>query len=291
MSEPAAYSRSVVGIAAAIAVALAAAALAISLTACGGGENEPPARLLLEADLSELPPEADPDEAMDTLVAILKRRADSFGLPEVEIGREDSSLVAVTLSDDLPSEDARQLMEVTALLELRQPVLDENGDIECLSLEGTRLSVPRENITYATDDPGGRPMPRCVVSEGQAGEIIWEPAVGSDSESQTEDAPPVTLGPVTAVVDRTEAPVVIIGLTPLGAQILESTSRQLVGLPLGIFLDGELLAGPTIQEAIATGNLPIAGLTLNDANFLAAQLEGGPLPVPIKGSSSEGTAE
>jgi len=63
-----------------------------------------------------------------------------------------------------------------------------------------------------------------------------------------------------------------------------------VGLPLGIFLDGELLAGPTVREPVTDGRLVIAGLSLREAEILAAQLPFGPLPLPVSEVSVAKTA-
>jgi preprotein translocase subunit SecD len=57
---------------------------------------------------------------------------------------------------------------------------------------------------------------------------------------------------------------------------------------MGIFIDGEIVAGPTLKEPVSSGNVVIAGLTLTDAEILTAQLSGGPLPVPVTIVSVEG---
>lgn len=289
MSRSLACSHWLTGTLTRIIITVTAASLAAAVAACGGGDEEPSVRLLLEADLSELPATASTDEAMTTLVQILESRALAFGAADVEIEREEDSRVSVTLPGMISEEDARLLMVRTALLELRQPVLDEEGAIVCQSPDAALFSVARDEITYTPAAPGGRPSPRCLGAQGQSGEIVWEPVAGG--QDQTQEAGPVTLQVLSAAVDRTREPVLLISLTPDGTELLQATSEALIGLPLGFFLDGDLLAGPTIQEPLTTGGVPIAGLSVNEANILAAQLNAGPLPVPVEAISIQGPSE
>ena len=251
-------------------------ALALAVSACGsaGGPS-----ILLEADLGHLPAEVDRDAIMTSLVDILERRAIAFGASDVEIQREGSSRVAVTLGGVISEEDARRLFEQTAILEFRQPVLDEEGRVLCQAPNGAQFSISREEITYSRDDVHDRLGPHCLGSEGQSGDIVWEPPIPAAGQAQNEAA--VIIQPILATVDRTRAPVIVASFSASDAQYFEEITSRLVGLPLGIFVDGELLAGPTIQEPIATGNVAIAGLSLPEANILAAQLAAGPLPVSI----------
>lgn len=60
------------------------------------------------------------------------------------------------------------------------------------------------------------------------------------------------------------------------------TSR-LMGKPLGIFLDGNLISAPIVRSAITGGNGEITGdFTVEEAQDLAVQLNAGALPVPVK---------
>jgi preprotein translocase subunit SecD len=83
-------------------------------------------------------------------------------------------------------------------------------------------------------------------------------------------------------VAREGPPLVVVQFTEIGKLILGGMTGRFVGYPLGIFVDNRLLAGPRILEAIVTGQIVIAGQTLRDADILAAQLNAGVLPVPIK---------
>jgi len=72
-------------------------------------------------------------------------------------------------------------------------------------------------------------------------------------------------------------------LKPEAAQKFGELTVSLIGAPLGIFLDGNLISAPTVQTAITAGNGQITGnFTADQAQDLAVQLNAGALPVPVK---------
>jgi preprotein translocase subunit SecD len=72
-------------------------------------------------------------------------------------------------------------------------------------------------------------------------------------------------------------------LKPEAAQKFGELTARLVGSPLGIFLDGNLISAPTVRTAITAGNGQITGnFTADQAQDLAVQLNAGALPVPVK---------
>jgi preprotein translocase subunit SecD len=66
-----------------------------------------------------------------------------------------------------------------------------------------------------------------------------------------------------------------------GAQLFQQITTRLLGKPLGIFLDGQLISAPTVQAVISSNGV-ITGLTLEQAKLLAIQLNAGALPVPVQ---------
>jgi preprotein translocase subunit SecD len=65
-----------------------------------------------------------------------------------------------------------------------------------------------------------------------------------------------------------------------GAQLFQEITSQLVGKPLGIFLDGQEVSAPTVQTVLSSSGV-ITGLSLEQARLLALQLNAGALPVPV----------
>ncbi len=88
-----------------------------------------------------------------------------------------------------------------------------------------------------------------------------------------------------AVVDTTSGttPAVAITFTAEGKQKFAELTSRLVGQPLPIFLDNQLLTAPNVSTAITDGKGVISGsFTAQSAKQLALQLSAGALPVPIQ---------
>jgi preprotein translocase subunit SecD len=66
-----------------------------------------------------------------------------------------------------------------------------------------------------------------------------------------------------------------------GATLFTQITQRLVGKPLGIFLDGDLISAPTVQAVLGSNGV-ITGLSLEQARLLALQLNAGALPVPVQ---------
>lgn len=68
-----------------------------------------------------------------------------------------------------------------------------------------------------------------------------------------------------------------------GAKKFGELTTELVGQPLGIFLDGNMISAPRVNSPITGGSGIIeGGFTAEDAKTLAIQLKAGQLPVPLK---------
>ncbi len=68
-----------------------------------------------------------------------------------------------------------------------------------------------------------------------------------------------------------------------GANLFADITKRNVGKPVAIFLDGQIISSPRVDEAILSGKAVINGnFTLTDAKLLAQRLNAGALPVPIK---------
>jgi preprotein translocase subunit SecD len=68
-----------------------------------------------------------------------------------------------------------------------------------------------------------------------------------------------------------------------GAKKFEDITARNIGKPVGIFLDGQILSAPNVNEKISGGRAVISGdFSLREASDLAKRLNAGALPVPIK---------
>jgi len=86
------------------------------------------------------------------------------------------------------------------------------------------------------------------------------------------------------VVDNiTGTPEVSIEFTSEGADIFEKVTGRNVGMPLAIFLDGNLISAPRVSEKIIGGKAQITGsFTREEALKLVERFNAGALPAPIK---------
>lgn len=81
---------------------------------------------------------------------------------------------------------------------------------------------------------------------------------------------------------NTGAPFVGITFNAEGGNLFGQLTQKLVGQPIAIFLDGEAISTPVVQQAIFGGQAVITGdFTLSEAKLLAQRLNAGALPVPL----------
>ena len=86
-------------------------------------------------------------------------------------------------------------------------------------------------------------------------------------------------------------PVVQVVFNSEGAKLFGDITTKNIGSELGIFLDGNLISAPVIQDAITDGKAIISGsFTAQSAKELATNLNLGALPVPIQLESTQSGA-
>lgn len=81
---------------------------------------------------------------------------------------------------------------------------------------------------------------------------------------------------------NTGSPYVVLDFNEEGADLFADLTEQNIGKVIGIFLDGQAITTPTVQQAIYGGQATITGsFTIDEAKLLAQRLNAGALPVPI----------
>ncbi len=87
----------------------------------------------------------------------------------------------------------------------------------------------------------------------------------------------------TVVFDPTTgAPYILLDFNEEGAQLFADLTKENIGNVIGIFLDGQPITTPVVQDAIYGGQASITGsFTIAEAKMLAQRLNAGALPVPI----------
>lgn len=239
--------------------------------------------LLTEANLAALPPDRDPDAAMESVKKLLEDRVNAFGVSETEVTREGRNRIAIQIPGIDPDE-ARQLIGRTALLNFREPVFDDNKQIICKAFDGSTFTVPgtanSQTLGVITDENGQTQL-SCNGTGGEAGLVQWQPAVGQLSNGSTRQLTGVHLRNSDFQLDSLANPSVILEFNSEGTTLLSQVSTRLVGYPLGIFLDDDLLSAPTVQQVLSEGQTSITGLETGEAKDLARLISAGALPVPL----------
>ncbi len=81
---------------------------------------------------------------------------------------------------------------------------------------------------------------------------------------------------------NTGAPQIVLQFNDEGAKLFGDLTKDNVGKVIGIFLDGQAITTPVVNEAIYGGEATISGnFTIIEAKLLAQRLNAGALPVPI----------
>ncbi|PIR54897.1 protein translocase subunit SecF [Candidatus Peregrinibacteria bacterium CG10_big_fil_rev_8_21_14_0_10_36_19] len=84
------------------------------------------------------------------------------------------------------------------------------------------------------------------------------------------------------VFDNLFQPMVSITFNEEGAKLFEQITEKNVGKPVAIFVGGNLISSPNVNEKIVGGNAQISGnFTTDEANNLARDLNTGAIPAPI----------
>jgi protein-export membrane protein SecD/preprotein translocase SecF subunit len=236
--------------------------------------------LLTEANLSVLPPGADPDEAMESVRDLIEERVNAFGVSETEVTIEGRNRLAVQIPG-IPPEEAEQLIGRTALLQFMEPVQNEAGEVVCVADDGTEFAVSVTTLAPTTDSVTGGQALSCANESGQIGTVKWAPATSTIGDravaltgAHVRDA--------TANVYPGQGNVIELSLNSEGSTLFEGITTRLNGYPVGIFLDDELLTAPTVNQPITNGTSVITGFEeLDEAKDIAKLINAGSLPVPL----------
>ena len=248
--------------------------------------------ILLEGDTSALPAGSSVDDAMDGVQDIVERRVNAFGVAESEIQREGSNRLAVQLPG-ISQKDARDLIGRTALLEFREPERDANNNIVCQDAAGQRFTVPADTVPdsegvgrspYIVTDANGD-LTQCQGPNDAAptGSVVWKAATGVGNDGVEKALTGRFLRANSMVTfDALGRPLVQLQFNSEGGKLFDQLTSRLVGFPMAIYLDEEIISAPTIRTRISDGNSVIEGLTADEGRNLSIQLNSGALPITLR---------
>lgn len=198
--------------------------------------------LVFEADTSRLT-EADIPASMQSLRDTVERRVNVFGVSEPLVYTETSSL--------LGDGGQRLIVELPGVTDT-QEAIDMIGRTPVLDFRIRTDSATTSIAAGFTATPlTGRYLSRAQL--------------------EFDTRPGALNQPIVALIFNSE-----------GADLFEQITRENTGKVLGIFLDGQPISLPVINEPITGGQAVISGgFTAGEARLLVRDLNFGALPVPI----------
>lgn len=206
--------------------------------------------LIYKADMSQTPSNERAD-ALSALQGVIERRVNLFGVAEPLVQTERANTFSGVTEDRL----------IVAL----PGVTDIEAAVAALG------KTPTLEFRLATTTTVGTTTQIAYASTGLDGRYLSSATLGFGSGA--------TAG--------LTAPQVIINFDSDGSKLFEKITSENVGRTLAIFLDGQPISTPTIQEAIPGGQAIITGqFTAPEARDLVRNLNFGALPVPITLQSS-----
>lgn len=229
--------------------------------------------LVYEADVSAINP-AEVTDLMNVLRDVIERRVNVFGVSEPIVQIESSSFVTSTQNERLVVELPGVTDVDSAVAEIgRTPLLEfKLVDQQALAVQESIDSVKNQfgtssDVVVGNIQVNGATTSNPYLDTGLTGRYLESAALefagGSGGQLSNE--------PIVSIVFNAD-----------GAKLFETITRDNRGENLAIFLDGDIISAPRINEAIVGGRAIISGgFTPDEARSLAQNLNFGALPVPI----------
>lgn len=213
--------------------------------------------LVYNADTSKLA-SGDIQSSLDALQTVIERRVNAFGVGEPVVQTQQGGL--------LGNGAYRLIVELPGVTDVNQAIA-LIGQTPTLEFKLVNKGF-EQNLTSAT----GTPNPAAFTDTGLTGKYLTGASLqfgGGSNALQTT--------PVVQVVFNSE-----------GAKLFGDITSKNIGSQLAIFLDGNLISAPVIQDSITDGKAIISGsFTAASAKQLATNLNLGALPVPITLESTQ----
>ena len=244
--------------------------------------------LVYEADVSSINPTEVP-QLMGVLRDVIERRVNSFGVSEPIVQVESSSFVTDNkierLVVELPgvTDVSMAVAEIgkTPLLEFKLYDADKAAKQDQLrNLESLKENSSSSGASISNVSIDGEAIDESIMDEAPFSDTGLTGRYFKSAEAmlpQNNRGSGFSTSPYLNIVFNDE-----------GGKLFEEITRAHVGEQLGIFLDGQLLSSPRINEAISGGRAVITGdFTREEVKDLAQNLNFGALPVPIELQSTQ----
>lgn len=235
-------------------------------------------QLTYVADVSSVS-ETEIPELMSVLREVIERRVNVFGVSEPNVQVEQSSVVA-------GEQMQRLIVELPGVTDIDQAISEIGKtpllEFKLVNEEALAAQQALDGLTQQNGTSTGAQIGNIKID----GEEVGEPFVDTGLTGRYLQS--AALEFVGASGPVSNEPVVSIVFNSEGAELFEEITTMHTGESLAIFLDGEMLSAPRINEPIIGGRAVISGgFTPDQARDLAKNLNFGALPVPIELASTQ----
>ena len=213
--------------------------------------------LVYDADTSKVPA-SQVGDSLAALQTVIERRVNAFGVSEPVVQTEQGGA--------LGNGAYRLIVELPGVTDINQAIklIGETPLLE--------FKLVKPGFEASTTLADGTPNPAAFTDTGLTGEYLSSAALQFGNGSSA----------------LSTQPVVQINFNTQGAALFSQITGTNVGHELAIFLDGQLISAPVIDQKIDGGTAVISGnFTADSAKALATNLNLGALPVPITLDSTE----
>lgn len=211
--------------------------------------------LVYKADVSQID-STQLKDSMDALRDVIERRVNVFGVSEPIVQVQNGSFSNAgeeRLIVDLPG-----VTDVSKAIEMigQTPVLD-----------------------FRTENPNPEPQTATVDENGK----VKLSVDATDTQFIKTELTGRFLDKATLEFNQTTGEAVVgLQFNDEGAALFEKITKENIGKRVAIYLDGQPISVPTVNEAISGGKAQISGnFTPTEAKLLVGRLNSGALPVPI----------
>lgn len=235
--------------------------------------------LVYVADVSQVNPE-EVKTLMNTLREVIERRVNVFGVSEPVVYVESSSFVAET-----PSE--RLVVELPGVTDVSEAIkeIGRTPELEFKLVDRQKAAAIESAENLKATATSGAVIGNIKVNGESVDDIDPYTETGLTGRYLKSAALEFTGGQNGQLANE---PIVSITFDETGAELFADITREHVGESLAIFLDGELISAPNINEPILGGQAIISGVgTAVEARALAENLNLGALPIPIELASTQ----
>lgn len=236
--------------------------------------------LVYVADVSQIDPVEVP-ELMAVLKEVIERRINVFGVSEPIIQVEQSSFAAA-------EEQHRLVVELPGVTDVEAAVAEIGRTplLEFKLLDAEAVIAAEQAETLRQNASGSGAVIGNVSVNGESVDAL-EPYTDTGLTGRYLESAALEFAGGQSGQLANE-PLVAITFTAEGGALFEEITRNNVGEQLAIFLDGEIISAPRINEPILGGRATISGgFTPDEARELAQNLSFGALPVPITLESTQ----